>query len=192
MKKIIMMAVMAVAAVSANAQMWVGGNLGINTQTTKFEDTELSSGTNFEIAPEVGYNLNEKWAVAMAVSYAHNENCTISFAGKSVTGNVNSFSIKPFVRYTFLKSGNFSAFCDGVLYYTTYHAQGIENNLNDSGVSLNPGIAYAVSPKVSLVAHLGKLGYNHTWFDTDFGTAKMDKFDFNVSNSVYFGAIVNL
>ena len=192
MKKIIMMAVMAVAAVSANAQMWVGGNLGINTQTTKFEDTELSSGTNFEIAPEVGYNLNEKWAVAMAVSYAHNENCTVSFAGQSASGNINSFSIKPFVRYTFLKSGNFSAFCDGVLYYTTTHAQGVENNFNDSGVSFNPGIAYAITPKVSLIAHLGKLGYNHEWFKVGDDFYKKDAFDFNISNSIYFGAIVNL
>ena len=47
MKKIMMIAVMAVAAISANAQMWVGGNLGFNTEKKKFEDTELSSGTSF-------------------------------------------------------------------------------------------------------------------------------------------------
>lgn len=187
-----MMAVMAVAAVSANAQVWVGGNLGFNTEKTKFEDTELSSGTSFEIAPEVGYNLNEKWAVAIALSYAHNENSTVSVAGQSASGNINSFSIKPFVRYTFLKSGNFSAFCDGVLYYTTTHAQGVENNFNDSGVSFNPGIAYTITPKVSLIAHLGKLGYNHEWHKVGDDFRKKDAFDFNISNSIYFGAIVNL
>ena len=40
MKKIIMMAVMAVAAVSANAQSWVGGSLGFSN--SKVDGAESS------------------------------------------------------------------------------------------------------------------------------------------------------
>lgn len=55
MKKIMMIAVMAVAALAANAQTWVGGTIGLNTEKTQFESTDLSSGTSFQIAPEIGY-----------------------------------------------------------------------------------------------------------------------------------------
>lgn len=192
MKKIMMIAVMAVAAISANAQMWVGGNLGFNTEKTKFEDTELSSGTSFEIAPEVGYNLNEKWAVAIALGYGHYDAGTVTFAGKEVSGIINTFSIKPYVRYTFVKAGNFSAFCDGVLDYSTTHVNGVENNRNSWGLAVTPGIAYAISPKVSLVAHVGEIGYDHTWFDAGVGDVTNNKFGINLTNAISFGAYVNL
>lgn len=192
MKKIIMMAVMAVAAVSANAQVWVGGSLGFNTEKAKFGDVELSSGTSFEISPEVGYNLNEKWAVALALGYSHNDNTTINFAGMEVEGMSNQFSIKPYVRYTFVKSGNFSAFCDGVLDYSTTHINGVENNFNSWGISVVPGIAYAISPKVSLIARLGKIGYQHDYFDEGVDYRTNNKFGVNLSNAISFGAYVNL
>ncbi len=53
MKKIMMIAVMAVAALAANAQTWVGGTIGLNTEKTQFESTDLSSGTSFQIPPEI-------------------------------------------------------------------------------------------------------------------------------------------
>lgn len=187
-----MIAVMAVAAISANAQMWVGGNLGFNTEKTKFEDTEFSSGTSFEIAPEVGYNLNEKWAVALALGYGHYDAGIVTFAGKEVSVIINTFSIKPYVRYTFVKAGNFSAFCDGVLDYSTTHVNGVENNLNSWGLAVTPGIAYAISPKVSLVAHVGEIGYDHTWFDAGVGDVTNNKFGINLTNAISFGAYVNL
>lgn len=191
MKKIMMIAVMAVAALTANAQMWVGGNIGLHTEKTKYESTELSSGTNFEIAPEVGYNLNEKWAVAMALSYGHYSNMSVSFAGQSVSGTANTFSIKPYARYTFVKAGNFSVFCDGFLDYATTHINGVDNNLNSCGVGITPGISYAISPNVSLIAHVGEMSYAHTWVDVDNGTLKNNAFNIGVTNAISFGANVN-
>lgn len=192
MKKIMMIAVMAVAALTANAQTWVGGNIGLHTEKTKFESTELYSGTNFEIAPEIGYNLNDKWAVAIALSYGHYANKVVSFAGQDISGTANAFSIKPFVRYTFVKAGNFAVFCDGVLDYSSLHINGVENNLNSTGVAFTPGISYAVSPKVFLVAHVGELSYDHTWFDAGVGTVKDNAFNIGLTNAISFGAYVNL
>lgn len=199
MKKIFMIAAMAVAAVTANAQVWIGGNLGFNTETSKVEIAGFSTDnttSNFEIAPEIGYNLSDQWAVAIALGYAHTEGTSMTFGDETVTGNINAFTIKPYARYTFVKAGNFSAFCDGYVSYSTAHMQNVENNINTFGIGLAPGIAYAVSPKVTLVAHVGKLGYDHTSYkqDTVVGEAKYtnNKFDFNITNSIYFGAYVNL
>lgn len=192
MKKFFMVAVMALTAAAANAQVWVGGSLNFNTSSTKVESLEVNSGTNFEIAPEVGYNLNDKWAVALALGYAHSENATLSLGEETLNGTSNSFSIKPYVRYTFVKSGNFSVFCDGYLEYETVHYQGMDNNINAFSIGLTPGISYDLSSKVSLVAHVGQLSYGHAWCDLGNATVKHNQFDLNITNAISFGAYVNL
>ena len=61
MKKIMMIAAMMVAAVSANAQVWIGGEVGFNTTTNTVKVNGVSTDettNNFTIAPEIGYNLH--------------------------------------------------------------------------------------------------------------------------------------
>ena len=204
MKKILMVAVMAAAAVSANAQWWIGGELGINTNSGSTKNTQTVAGTTletttddntnvyFEISPEVGYNLSDKWAVALALSFSHSD-----------AEKTNAFSVKPYVRYTFLKAGNFSAFCDGGVTYKTSHIRNDKANTNTIAVGLNPGVTYAVSPKVTLVAHLGDLSYQTSWkkYDESGTTAGIawsrelkrttNNFNFGLWNAISFGAYYN-
>lgn len=162
MKKIIMMAVMAVAAVSANAQVYVGGSFGFSQE---HESNSGVSDNNFTIVPEVGYNLNEKFAVGATLGY--------TYTGITNGTHKNKWEIAPYLRYTYVKAGNFSAFVDGGINYATTHTKGLKKNTNDFGFSVNPGIAYAVSDKVTLVAHLKNgLYYKHSWnaaYDGDTG-----------------------
>ena len=189
MKKIMMIAVMAVAAISANAQAWIGGNIGFTTNKTSVEGDKIDSNTTFEIAPEVGYNLDENWAVALKVAFSHNNNGAIDFAGETFgVGNTNTFKVNPYVRYTFVKAGSFSAFVDGGVSYATSHVSGMENNVNTFGVGFNPGIAYAISPKVSLVAHLGDLAYQNSSLKVGDVKFKNNAFKFDIFNGVSFGA----
>lgn len=173
MKKIMMIAVMAVAAISANAQMWVGGSLGFNNSKV---DGDESSVTNFSIKPEVGYSLNEKWDVALGIGYSFSD------ANRST----NTFSINPYARYKFVQAGNFYAFCDGGVAYATKHMQGDEDNTNSFGVGFNPGIGYDLTEKVTLVAHVGDLSYIHAWQ----GDAKKNTFNLSLTNNISFGAYV--
>ncbi len=173
MKKLFMIAAMAVMSLTASAQVWVGGSLGFNT--TKVDGAD-SGTTNFSIAPEVGYSLGEKWDVALKLGYAFND-----------AANTNSFEITPYVRYTFCKAGNFSVFCDGGISYATTHTQGVEDNANVFAVGFNPGIGYAVSDKVTLVAHIGDLSYAHGWQ----GDGKVNSFNFDITNNISFGAYVS-
>ena len=173
MKKIIMMAVMAVAAVSANAQSWVGGSLGFSN--SKVDGAE-SSVTQFEIKPEVGYSLNENWDVALGIGY--------SFNNESV--NTNTFEINPYVRYKFVKAGNFYAFCDGGLAYKTEHQQGAEKNTNVFSVGINPGIGYDLTEKVFLVAHFGDLSYVHR----NQSDTKTNTYNLSLTSNISFGAYV--
>lgn len=174
MKKFFMIAVMAVAAISASAQTWAGGSLGFSTKHNNGADKNVKA---FNINPEVGYSLNDKFDVAIALGYEH-------FDGKT-----NAYSIKPYVRYTFAKEGNFSAFVDGGLNYTTKHTNGVENNENSFGAFVAPGIAYGVSSKVTLVAHLGDgLTFDHNWTKD---VARSNKLALDLFNGVSFGAYYN-
>ena len=182
MKKIIMMAVMAVAAVSANAQVWVGGEVGF---TTSHENGTEGTAKTFAIKPEVGYSLTDKFDVAIKLGYEYAN----SKAVMGVIGNSNAWEINPYVRYKFVKAGNFFAFVDGGLNYTTTHVQGYDKNLNEFGFAVTPGLAYAVSDKVTLVSHLGEgLYYKHEWVKD---ATRSNDFGFQLFNGISFGAYYN-
>ena len=184
MKKIIMMAVMAVAALSANAQVWVGGEVGFTSSHVNGLGTEKY----FTIKPEVGYSLNDKFDVAIALGYSYSSDKL----NKNLGGykfNSNAFEVNPYVRYKFVKAGNFFAFVDGGLGYATTHYQGVDKNENKFGVYVAPGIAYSVSNKVTLVSHLGEgLYYNHEWMKEAY---HQNNVGFRLFNEITFGAYYN-
>ena len=68
MKKIILTALVAVASLSANAQVWLGGSLGFNYTKQSIKGGSDASMTTFSIAPEIGYSLNDKWDLALALN----------------------------------------------------------------------------------------------------------------------------
>lgn len=167
------LAAVAVAA-TMNAQTWVGGSLGFSTSHTNGAEKNVK---HFSIAPEVGYNLNDQWAVAVALEYTHHN------------GVSNTWSVKPYARYTFLKAGDFSFFADGGLDYSTTHTNGVENNANSFGVFVIPGISYAISEKVGLVAQLGEgLTYTHSWTKDSY---RKNRLALDLSNVITFGAYYN-
>lgn len=184
MKKIFVMAVMAAATLTANAQWWAGGEVGFTSSHTNGVGTEK----NFTIQPEVGYSLNDKFDVALSIGYTYaSEKLNKKLGGDKYSAN--AFEINPYVRYKFVKAGNFFAFVDGGIEYATCHYQGVSNNENQLGISITPGIAYNVSPKVTLVSHLGEgLYYNHEWMKD---TYHANNVGFRLFNGITFGAYYN-
>lgn len=69
----------------------------------------------------------------------------------------------------------------------------VMNNINSLGVAINPGVTYAVSPKVSLVAHIGDLSYNAMWTKAKNADVKVNngKFNIGIWNAISFGAYYN-
>lgn len=201
MKKIFALAAAAMMALAVNAQVWVGGNFNFDSSKDKMEASGVSvdnTASNFEIAPEIGYNLNDKVAVAVALGFTHYANAEMELLGQKVAGMANKFSINPYVRYTCCKSGNFSVFVDGGISYSTLHFNGMGaamDNVNALGVAVRPGISYNISDKVALVAHIGKIGYDYqsTTVKTDPNIdLSNSKFGVNLTNAISFGAYVNL
>ena len=197
MKKMILAALVAVASLSANAQVWVGGEVGFSAGKTTNNGTKLGAGADFNLIPEIGYTLNDKFDIAVAIGIAHNNGNGKAYAGSEGYDaygmvlddvNRNAFTLNPYVRYKFANAGDFTFFVDGGFSYTMIHYSGNDDNANQWGLGFKPGIAYNISDKVSLVAHIGRLDYN--FFKQ--GDIKNNEFNMGVSgNNLTFGAYVS-
>jgi hypothetical protein len=107
-----------------------------------FRILDNSENTFIHIAPEIGTNLNEKFAVAGSLAY-------YNLDGSSMVG------FSPYVRYTFVKKGLLSLFADG----------GVDLYLDDQvylGVGITPGILVNTHTPVSFFAKYGYVGYGNT------------------------------
>ena len=193
----ILAALVAVASLSANAQVWVGGEVGFSAGKTTNNGTKFGSGADFNLIPEIGYTLNDKFDIAVAIGIAHNNGNGKAYAGTEgydvYVGalddvNRNAFTLNPYVRYKFSNAGDFTFFVDGGFSYTMIHYSGNDDNGNQWSLGFKPGIAYNISDKVSLVAHIGRLDYN--FFKQ--GDIKNNEFNMGVSgNNLTFGAYVS-
>lgn len=163
MKKILMMAALVVASVSASAQVWIGGSLGYDYDKT------LGVKTNtITVAPEVGYNLSDRWAIALELDYS------VEFGDNPTT---NTFAITPYARWTFFKSGIVGLFVDGGFNVGAEKTSGA-NAQTTWGVGFQPGASIALSPKFSIVTKLGYLGYQHR------EALNSDQFGIGVTNRI--------
>lgn len=196
MKKVILSALVAVASLAANAQIWVGGEVGFNATKTSENGTKYGAAARFNLLPEVGYTLNDKFDIALTIGISHaNANGDYyegsqnfdEVWGEYADFNRNAFTINPYVRYKFAKTGDFTFFVDGGFSYTMIHYSHVDDNANQWALGFKPGISYNLTDKVSLVAHVGDLGY--AFYKR--GDIKSNAFDMGISNNISFGAYVS-
>jgi len=168
MKKLILSAVVALASMTANAQIWIGGELGFNYHNNDATDASV---TTFTVAPEIGYTLNDKWDLAIKLG----DQYTSPDPGDSQ----NAFFVNPYARYTFYKTGKVGFFLDGGFSIKTGDFDGYDDE-TQFGVGIRPGVKFAASDNVTFVASFGGLGYTKVGDISDFG--------FNVNgNGLTFG-----
>lgn len=97
MKKILLLVVVVMAALSATAQdMYLGGGISL------WRNDDLDK-TSFSISPDFGYNLNSRWAVGGALGFAHSYD-----EGESH----NSFALAPYARFSFYENKIVRLFID--------------------------------------------------------------------------------
>lgn len=174
MKKIILTALVAVATLSANAQVYVGGNLGFQGRTNKNVKDENVTKSTFTVSPEVGYSFNEKWDAGIALNMQFmNKN---QLKTKNLNGKQGSFiGGEIYGRYNYVKTGIASLFVELAAGFTANRSyidsEGKQYYKNDKiedgeeartgtifGFGFRPGVKIALSDKVSLVAKTGLIG----------------------------------
>lgn len=147
MKKLMLLAVMAIASLTAVAQDWyAGGSVGFWRNAT-------DNLTSFQILPEVGYNISDKVAVGAQFGYDYSYEDNV---------NVNLFVIDPYLRYSLFKNDNINVFVDGGVDLGFGWAKANDESTDTAvtyGIGFKPGIAYNISDNLSLVAHVGFLGF---------------------------------
>ncbi|MCM1108862.1 MAG: porin family protein [Clostridium sp.] len=158
MKKIVM-TLLAILAMStaAKAQFRVGDNFSF-----WYENGDGPAVTSFTLAPEFAYELNKKWEVGGQLG--------ISVAGANVDGKDNAlaFSVTPYGRYTFYRTGKLSLYCDGLMNIAAGNATesdlqtgtGADNSEVAFAIGLRPGAAYRINDHWGMQASLGFLGFS--------------------------------
>lgn len=207
MKKLLLSLVLAVGAIAANAQVWVGGSVGYD-----FQKDDAIKSHQFDFSPTVGYSLSDKWEIGLQLSFGrtsrHNAeesfltNPNINEVRTATTGNSsNNYSVQPFVRYNFFKTGSVTFFLDGSIGYeyskqnteleqtivmnnniehTTYNQETSTNYVN---VGIRPGVKFDVTKHFKLETHLGFIGYSHAMQKTPLRETKTDHIGINASST---------
>ena len=179
MKKIFAVALVAMMAMTANAQVYVGGGVGFATASN-----DGNTSTSLKFIPEIGYNLNEDWAIGIAFGYAQNETKV-----NSVKTTNKQFEISPYARYTFARFDKVNLFIDGGVAYRNEDAAGVKTNTFALGVT--PGLAVNLNDKLSFVTHFGWLGYTNSKLDVD-GAEATNAFGLDLDGSnLTFGLYYN-
>lgn len=177
------LAAFAVAA-TMNAQVYVGGGLGFETSSQ-----DGNSTTAFKFLPEIGYNLDENWAVGIVFGYSQTElNDDVDDEGKVQKVKNKKFQISPYARYTFLKLDKVNVFIDGGLDYI--HADNGGSKNNTFAIGVKPGVAVNLNDKLSFVSHFGWLGYKNSKDDYE-GAKAVNTFGLNLDSNVSFGLYYN-
>ena len=114
MKKVLMTLAVAFIALQQNAQVYVGGNVGI--ASSKIGDADAV--TTYKVLPEIGYNINQNWAIGTTAGWGKGNPVKIEDEPQKTQ---NYFTVEPYVRYTFVRSKYINAFVDGGFGYTHFN-----------------------------------------------------------------------
>jgi len=198
MKKILttVAAMFALVAVS-NAQLWIGGSLGVNalSETEKTKDDSFKQTTSLDdpsmqikFSPKVGFNFNDVMCVGVglnlgtATSKVFDGTKDNKVLGKVVS---NTIGIAPFFRYTFVEFGDFSVFGEAVANFDLTSGKNKPETGSDTkrpqymelGLNVKPVVAYAISDRVTLTADINvfDLGVNFSSYTHDPDNHKDDK-----------------
>ncbi|MCH5312147.1 MAG: porin family protein [Prevotella sp.] len=159
MKKLFLLAVIALCGVTAFAQknaskssnVYVGGGIGF--QSTSYDG---NSNTAITFSPEIGYKMSDKWGIGISLNYSEND---------TEDGKVTTFAINPYVRQNVLSWGQIGLILDYQLLYKSQGPKDGKTNTLQAGI--RPGLAMNINSKLSVVTHLGFVGYQSEKPDYD-------------------------
>ena len=160
MKKLFLTLAVAFASLAANAQLYVGGEVGAWRNSD-------ANHTTFDLKPEIGYQLSDKWDLGVGISFSHDYKGSDDGDSNVKT---NSFYVDPYARWSFVKFGPVRMFLDITAGVGTskkkYKTEvlGKEKTVSDDAevawrIGVEPGVAVGLCKNLDFIAHVGFLGY---------------------------------
>lgn len=180
MKKILLLAVVLFASLNASAQWYIGGSVGFGSVKPAGGDSEAV----FSILPEIGYNLNDKWAVGAIVGYHKGDGISAAINSNSQINLIEEFIINPYARYSAITWDPVTLFFDGSLAFASVIDRGTR-----FGLGVKPGITIALTDHISFVTHLGFVGFDT--FSPKGGGGSSTSFGVDFRNNCTFGVYYN-
>lgn len=163
----------ALASLTASAQVYVGGEVGL----WRNDDADV---TTFTIAPEAGYQLSDKWAIGLQFGYAHASMDEL---------DANAFTVNPYVRFNAVSFGPVTLFLDGGFGFGTYKVEDSDSQ-NSWQIGIQPGVKVALHKNIDFVAHAGFLGFRDN--EDKVSAFGEDGFGFHLnSQDLSFGLLFN-
>jgi len=180
-KLLISLVALAAMAITANAQWYVGGNVGLSATASS------SASVNWNISPDGGYILNETMLVGAAIN--------LGGAGSSDgLGSSNfTFSFQPYYRWKFWGINSLNFWLEGRISIGSYTATS-KSEYNEAkhkstftrgtwGLAVAPIISYDIDSHWSIltkIASIGVAGYGK-------GDYKIDgDYTYTINGGTYF------
>ena len=175
MKKLFITIAFVAAAMFAQAQLFVGGNLGMGTtsQTYKLEGggmtltQDMPKTFNFTLAPTVGFMFNENMGVGLDLGFGFGKT-TLKYYDDETGELQGTRTIKettigfaPYFRYVFAEVENFKFYADARIEYSmtkpkaTIESGGMSLTVDGAktttfGIGVVPGMAYMLTDNISM------------------------------------------
>ena len=209
MKKLFITIAFVAAAMFANAQFFVGGNLGMAMENGKIK--AVNSGTTveqdapkaftFTFAPSLGYMFNDNMGVGLDLMFGMGKVTEKDYTYDPVATfktKTTTIGFAPYFRYVFAEVDNFKFYADAKLAYqmskpksewkqdgTTVTNDG--SKTTNFGIGIVPGMAYQLTDNISMNCALNilELGFqtekNVEKVDDETTTRKYTDFGFGVN-----------
>lgn len=167
MKKLLLSLFIVLASITANAQFYVGGQVGFSRNAT-------DNVTTLQIAPEFGYDFNEKWAFGGVLDYQY---------GYQDKVNLNIFEISPYARYKFARVADdkLKFFVDGGVGFGVQKVTGYDTGFIYH-IGFRPGMSYSFNEHWTILAHLSQLGWEGATDKATHAYGRKNCFTWNIFN----------
>ncbi|MBO4243941.1 MAG: porin family protein [Bacteroidales bacterium] len=166
-KTIALVAVLAAASTTANAQLYLSGNVSMDSQSGKHEHENLPTEdmeieNTFTLGTEIGYYFADNMAFGADISFHHEKEKNAN--DKKVWDATNMFYINPYFRFDFVTNDKISlgAKAEAILGFGKNKTNDKDlDKLSSLGIKIIPVLNYKFTPNWSAGVEFGSLSYTH-------------------------------
>lgn len=210
MKKLFITIAFVAAAMFAQAQFFVGGNLGLGIQNGKFKaegngmtlTQDQPKTFAFTFAPTVGFMFNDKMGVGLDLMLGMGKNTQKDYStDPAVTSTTKETTIgfAPYFRFVFAEVDNFKFYADARIEYlmskpkVTVEGNGVTitadgDKTTNFGIGVVPGMAYYFTDNISMNCQLNLLELGFATQKTVSKNPNNDGVDYTTTtNNIGFG-----
>ena len=149
--KLVLVASLMSLPLLASAQLYLGGSIAGSTAKVANSSADSKSWT-FLIQPEIGYLLNDNWAIGGRFSYRLGESRLDYATGTERISNTNDLTINPYVAYSPFRRGDFALWAEvGVKFAPALRA----GDYSSYGAYAIPVLTYELGDHLVLKSSLG-------------------------------------